>query len=164
MALWIKRPAVIFTVATIAFVGFIIIPVVAAIQNNRFDASALVGQESDVNQRGIEVTTTTTDSVSMVPSSAPSDVPSDAPSDVPSSIPSSVPSNIPSSTPSDTPTSVPTDFITILPTTPIVALGSDFPSITPVTFSTPPPTVLEEMTDVRRKLRKQRVFLQRKTD
>jgi hypothetical protein len=159
MTLWIKRPAVIFTVATIAFVGFIIIPVVAAIQNNRYEASAL-GHESDVNHRGTEFTS---DSVSMVPSSTPSDVPSNfpstTPSDVPSAIPSSVPSSIPSSTPSDVPTSVPTDFVSLLPTTPILSLESDIPSILPATLSTIPPTTLDEMTDVRRKVRRQRVLL-----
>ena len=151
----IMRPSFVLAVATVAFVGFIILPVVAAIQNHRLDASAL-GQESNVNDRGAEFTA---DATSMVPSSSPSSVPSAVPSSVPSSVPSIVPSNVPSSTPSDVPSSAPTDFITILPTSPIVAVGSDFPSIVPAIRTTPEPTKIEEMIDVRRRLRKQRGLL-----
>ena len=161
--LWIKRPAFILTVAIVAFVGFIILPVVAAIQNHRYDESA-IGHESDVTHRGTEFAA---DATSMVPSSSPSDVPStipsslpsDVPSATPSTVPSNVPSNVPSSIPSDVPTSVPTDFITILPTTPIIAVGSDFPSMVTTQLSTPAPTTIDEMIDVRRRLRKQRVLL-----
>ena len=165
--LWMKRPAFILTVASVAFVGFIILPVVAAIQNHRYDVSS-IGDESDITHRGTEFAA---DASSMVPSGSPSTVPSNIPSDVPSAIPSAIPSTIPSATPStvpssvpssipsDSPTSVPTDFITNLPTTPIAAVGSDFPSIVPTQWVTPSPTTIDEMIDVRRRLRKKRVLL-----
>lgn len=72
---------------------------------------------------------------------APSSVPSDAPSSVPSDAPSMTPSDAPSMTPSDAPSFVPSAVPTMVPI-PV----SDYPSIVPLGWSTPAPSIVDKTT------------------
>jgi hypothetical protein len=86
---------------------------------------------------GLSVAVQESDPPSDVPSQVPSDKPSFIPSDVPSTIPSDFPSSVPSDVPSAAPSLLP--LITVDPKAP--ALGSDFPSLAPFSWSTQEPTV-----------------------
>jgi hypothetical protein len=160
MTLWFQRPAIILSMAVLALIGFIVLPVAATLRHNSELESSLFSDAT--------VSDTPSNFPSDVPSAFPSSVPSDTPSDIPSVAPSVAPSVIPSVAPSVlpsvapsvlpsvAPSTAPTDFFSILPTSPILT-RSDVPSLLPRSEpETTGPTRLEEMTDVRRKLRRQR--------